>query len=114
MAAPRNVTVLRDEENGEAALEDDSPSAKKPKLERLPFNTWEFAAVVAVFFVFATGIFCIYLTMPATASAHLKLPRTLSDLRILKYPPFPFLGFPFSNHQNPFFQKKMIRVVNGG
>ncbi|KAJ1424913.1 SNARE associated Golgi protein [Sesbania bispinosa] len=83
MAAPRNVTVLRDEENG-GEPEDDSPSAKKPKSERFPFNTWEFAAAVTVFFVFSTGLFCIYLTMPAAASANLKLPRTLSDLRLLK------------------------------
>ncbi|CAJ1976828.1 unnamed protein product [Sphenostylis stenocarpa] len=81
MAAPRNVTATRDEEKGE---DDDSPSAKKPKSERFPLNTWEFAAAVAVFFVFSTGLFCIYLTMPPAAYTNLKLPRTLSDLRLLK------------------------------
>ncbi|XP_014510853.1 uncharacterized membrane protein At4g09580 [Vigna radiata var. radiata] len=81
MAAPRNVTATRDEEKGE---DDDSPSAKKPKLERFPLNTWEFAAAVAVFFVFSTGLFCIYLTMPPAAYTSLKIPRTLSDLRLLK------------------------------
>lgn len=82
MAAPRNVTATRDEEKGE---EDDSPSAKKPKSERFPLNTWEFAVAVAVFLVFSTGLFCIYLTMPSAAYTNLKLPRTLSDLRLLKY-----------------------------
>lgn len=82
MAAPRNVTATRDEEKGE---DDDSPSAKKPKSERFPLNTWEFAVAVAVFLVFSTGLFCIYLTMPSAAYTNLKLPRTLSDLRLLKY-----------------------------
>ncbi|KAH1230463.1 putative membrane protein [Glycine max] len=81
MAAPRNVTATRDEEKGE---EDDSPSAKKPKSERFPLNTWEFAVAVAVFFVFSTGLFCVYLSLPSAAYTNLKLPRTLSDLRLLK------------------------------
>lgn len=84
MAAPRNLTALKDEESG-MELEDDSPTSKKPKSERFPLNTWEFAVAVAVFFVFSIGLFCIYLTMPASTSANLKLPRTLSDLRTLKY-----------------------------
>lgn len=83
MAAPRNLTALKDEESG-MELEDDSPNSKKPKSERFPLNSWEFAVVVAVFFVFSTGLVCVYLTMPAAASANLKLPRTLSDLRKLK------------------------------
>ncbi|CAI8584896.1 unnamed protein product [Vicia faba] len=83
MAAPRNLTALKDEESG-VELEDDSPAAKKPKSERFPLNSWEFAVAVAVFFVFSTGLVCIYLTMPAATSANLKLPRTLSDLRKLK------------------------------
>lgn len=96
MVASRNLTASRDEENG-AEPEDDSPSAKKPKSEKFPLNTWEFAVAVAVFFVFSTGLFCIYLTMPTAASANLKLPRTLSDLRILKLaPPFPQLLIRFS------------------
>ncbi|KAI4346392.1 hypothetical protein L6164_007290 [Bauhinia variegata] len=86
MAAPRNLMgdpgrLLRDEENAE---EDDSPSGKKPKFERFPLNRWEFAAAIGVFFVFATGLFCIYLTMPAAEYGKIKLPRTVSDLRMLK------------------------------
>ncbi|XP_061366592.1 uncharacterized membrane protein At4g09580-like [Gastrolobium bilobum] len=83
MAAPRNATVFKDEESGEVP-DEDSPTAKKPKSERFPLNTWEFAAAVAVFFVFSIGLFCIYLTIPAAEYANLKLPRTLSDLRLLK------------------------------
>lgn len=86
MAAPRNLMgdpgrLLRDEENAE---EDDSPSGKKPKFERFPLNRWEFAAAIGVFFVFSTGLFCIYLTMPAAEYGKIKLPRTVSDLRMLK------------------------------
>ncbi|KAJ1404218.1 putative membrane protein [Sesbania bispinosa] len=88
MAAPRNLIVetaagrlMRDEEN---AVEEDSPSGKKGKPDRLPVNSWEFAAAVGVFFVFSAGLFCIYLTMPAAQYAKIKLPRSLSDLRLLK------------------------------
>lgn len=85
MAAPRSFTAVKDEESGGLEqLEDDSPTSKKPKLEKFPLNSWEFAVAVAVFFLFSTALFCIYLTMPATTSANLKLPRTLSDLRTLK------------------------------
>ncbi|KAE9611397.1 hypothetical protein Lal_00011677 [Lupinus albus] len=94
IAAPRNVTVsgdapflLRDIENGggvAADEEEDSPSAKKPKSEKFPFNTWEFAIAIGFFFVFSIGLFCIYLTMPPAEKGHIKLPRTLSDLRLLK------------------------------
>ncbi|XP_061350248.1 uncharacterized membrane protein At4g09580-like [Gastrolobium bilobum] len=85
MVASRNLMgesgrLLRDEENAE----EDSPSAKKLKPERFPLNSWEFAAAVGVFFVFSTGLFCIYLTMPAAEYGKIKLPRTVSDLRILK------------------------------
>lgn len=85
MAAPRSFTAVKDEESGSMEqLEDDSPTSKKPKSEKFPLNSWEFAVAVAVFFLFSTALFCIYLTMPATTSANLKLPRTLSDLRTLK------------------------------
>lgn len=96
MAAPRSFTALKDEESGGSMeqLEDDSPGSKKPKLEKFPLNSWEFAVAVAVFFLFSTALFCIYLTMPATTSANLKLPRTLSDLRTLKYFS-PFAPFEF-------------------
>ena len=88
MAAPRNLTVetggrlLKDEEN---AKEDDSPSGKKPKFDKFPLTRWEFAAVVGVFLIFSAGLFCIYLTMPPSEYGKLKLPTTISDLRILKW-----------------------------
>ncbi|CAI0556865.1 unnamed protein product [Linum tenue] len=97
MAAPRSIAVvesggltvssggsrmgMRDEEK---AKEDDSPSSKKSKFERFPFSRWEFAAAISVFFVFSTGLFCIYWTMPAAEYGKLKIPRTVSDLRLLK------------------------------
>ncbi|KAG8633398.1 hypothetical protein MANES_18G100900v8 [Manihot esculenta] len=76
-----NRPIMKDEEN---AKEDDSPSSKKLKLERFPFTRWEFAAALGVFFVFSSGLFCIYLTMPTSVYVNLKLPRTVSDLRLLK------------------------------
>ncbi|KAK4601487.1 hypothetical protein RGQ29_010876 [Quercus rubra] len=87
MAAPRSAMgesvriVLRDEdeENG-----DDSPSAKRPKLDRLPLTRWEIVASLSVFFIFSAGLFCVYLTMPAADFGKLKLPRSISDLRLLK------------------------------
>ncbi|KAJ6433598.1 hypothetical protein OIU74_027082 [Salix koriyanagi] len=75
------VLVMRDEEKAE---EDDSPSAKRSKFERFPLTRWELAAALGVFFVFSTGLFCIYLIMPAADYGKLKLPRTISDLRSLK------------------------------
>ncbi|KAK4279750.1 hypothetical protein QN277_011476 [Acacia crassicarpa] len=86
MAAQRNLIgdtgrLLNDEETAE---DDYSPSGKKPKLERSPLNSWELAAALGVFFVFSAGLFCIYLTMPASEYGKIKLPRTISDLRMLK------------------------------
>lgn len=89
MAAPRNLINdggrLRDEEG---AKFEDSPTSKKPvgaKLEgRFPLTKWEFAAALGVFLIFSTGLFCIYLTMPAADYGKMKLPRTISDLRMLK------------------------------
>ncbi|KAJ6696823.1 hypothetical protein OIU85_003200 [Salix viminalis] len=75
------VLTMRDEER---AKEDDSPSAKRAKFERFPLTRWELAASLGVFFVFSTGLICIYLTMPAAEYGKLKLPRTISDLRLLK------------------------------
>ncbi|KAF4366294.1 hypothetical protein CsatB_008922 [Cannabis sativa] len=89
MAAPRiltgdgSVRLLRDEENAKEE-EDDSPSGKKPKFDRFPLSRWEFAAAIGVFLVFSAGLFCIYLTMPPAEYGKLKLPRTISDLRVLK------------------------------
>ncbi|TYI39077.1 hypothetical protein ES332_A02G074100v1 [Gossypium tomentosum] len=89
MAAPRNV--LRDEESAAAALlnnsskeDDDSPTGKRLKSERFPVSRWELAAFFGVFLIFSTGLFCIYLTMPATEYGKLKIPRSISDLRLLK------------------------------
>ncbi|XWS15401.1 hypothetical protein CRYUN_Cryun35bG0094100 [Craigia yunnanensis] len=88
MAAPRNV--LRDEESATALLndsckeDDDSPTGKRLKSERFPVSRWELAAFFGVFFIFSTGLFCIYLTMPATEYGKLKIPRSISDLRLLK------------------------------
>ncbi|KAE8725622.1 protein NDR1/HIN1-like 22 [Hibiscus syriacus] len=89
MVAPRNV--LRDEESVAAVLlsisskeDDDSPSGKRLKSERFPVSRWELAAFFGVFLIFSTGLFCIYLTMPATEYGKLKIPRSISDLRLLK------------------------------
>lgn len=88
MAAPRNIVVetgklMKDEETAE-----DSPTSKKPigaKLDgRFPLTGWEFTVAFSVFLVFSTGLFCIYLTMPAAEYGKLKLPRSISDLRMLK------------------------------
>ncbi|KAF5455897.1 hypothetical protein F2P56_025426 [Juglans regia] len=88
MAAPRNLIgengrLLRDEENA-VGEKDDSRTCKKPKSERFPVSRWEFTAALGIFFIFSGGLFCIYLTMPAADYGKLKLPRTISDLRMLK------------------------------
>nr|DAD39203.1 TPA_asm: hypothetical protein HUJ06_013526 [Nelumbo nucifera] len=87
MAAPRSLVVdvgrLRDVENAK----EDSPTSKKPigaKLERFPLSHWELAAAASVFLLFSTGLFCVYLTMPAADYGKIKLPRSIADLRILK------------------------------
>lgn len=100
MAAPRNLMgesgrLLRDEENP-ASEEDDSPSGKKPKSERFPLTRWEFFVALGVFFILSIGLFCIYLTMPATDYVKLKLPRNLSDLRMLKFVPLSIPSSHFS------------------
>lgn len=80
--------LSRDEEKaGKEEEEVDSPSGKKPKVvdnNKFPLTRWEFAAALSVFFIFCIGLFCIYLTMPSAEYGLLKLPRTLSDLRMLK------------------------------
>lgn len=91
MAAPRNLVGdagRKDEENAKVEEEEeDWSTGKKPKSERLPLTRWEVAAAVAVVLIFCTGLFCIYLTMPAADYGKLKLPRTIADLRLLKYVP---------------------------
>lgn len=73
--------LIVDEENGE-----DSPTTKKPVGAKVvAANRWEFVAAIAVFTVFSIGLFCIYLTMPDAEYGKLKLPRTIADLRLLKY-----------------------------
>ncbi|XP_010438332.1 PREDICTED: uncharacterized membrane protein At4g09580-like [Camelina sativa] len=100
MAAPRNITgdgggrqqqLVKDEENAAASsaakgglVNDDSPTGKRTKSERFPLSRWEFAVFFIVFLVFTTGLLCIYLTMPAAEYGKLKVPRTISDLRLLK------------------------------
>lgn len=63
----------------------DSPTAKRYKEGKFPLSRWEFAAALGVFIMCLTGLFCIFLTMPAADYGKLKLPRNISDLRMLKY-----------------------------
>lgn len=86
MAAPRGLVVdtTRDEEMNLGLLSE-SPTGKRYKEGKFPLSRWEFAAAIAVFVVFSIGLFSIYLTMPAAEYGKLKLPRSLSDLRMLKY-----------------------------
>ncbi|XP_060216605.1 uncharacterized membrane protein At4g09580-like isoform X1 [Lycium barbarum] len=85
MAAPRSLVVdterllTRDEEKNL-----DTPTGKRYKEGKFPLSRWEFAAALGVFVVFSIGLFSIYLTMPAAEYGKLKLPRSLSDLRLLK------------------------------
>ncbi|KMT20087.1 hypothetical protein BVRB_1g001060 [Beta vulgaris subsp. vulgaris] len=89
MVAPRiliggggDEARFRDEESAKV---EDSPSSKKPRLEgKFPLTRWELAVAMAVFFVFAIGLFFIFLKMPAAEYGKIKLPRTISDLRLLK------------------------------
>ena len=110
MAAARNVAVgdgglrlSRDEESvgsgGEGGKE--SPSAKRFKSDRFPLTRWEFAAFVGVFLLFASGLFCIYLTMPPADYGKLKLPRTIAELRTLKYVTItpPSVNFSLNNRK---------------
>ncbi|MCE3049789.1 hypothetical protein HAX54_045791 [Datura stramonium] len=94
MAAPRSIVVdtgrllTREEEEKSidmsSAPDLDSPTAKRFKEGRFPLSRWEFAAAFGVILVFSAGLFCLYLSMPAAEYGKLKLPRTISDLRILK------------------------------
>jgi hypothetical protein len=102
------VLTMRDEEK---AKEDDSPSAKRSKFERFPLTRWELAAALGVFLVFSTGLFCIYLTMPAADYGKLKLPRSISDLRLLKYAALFFYFFNF-NFLGSFFNAQILMGFN--
>lgn len=85
---------MRDEEK---LKEDDSPTAKKPKFERFPLTKWELAAALGIFLLCSTGLLCVYLTMPSAEYQSVKLPRTLSDLRVLKYVLFSSASFRLGN-----------------
>lgn len=88
MAAPRSLLIDTSRLNIDEENAEDSPTTKKPigaKLEgKVPLNRWEFVAAFGVFVIFSTGLFCIYLTMPAAEYGKLKVPRTIADLRLLK------------------------------
>ena len=83
MAAPRNVVVetglrlMKDEQQ-----EEDEDSPKGAKLDGK--LGWEFTAFLTLFAVFGVGLFCVYVTMPAAEYGKLKVPRSVSDLRLLK------------------------------
>ncbi|KAG0448710.1 hypothetical protein HPP92_027705 [Vanilla planifolia] len=74
-----------DEESAASAGED-SPTSKKPRSDvRFPLSRWELAVAVAVFFTLVLGILSIVSTMPRDKYEKiLRLPRNLSDLRVLK------------------------------
>ncbi|KAG7025075.1 putative membrane protein [Cucurbita argyrosperma subsp. argyrosperma] len=80
MAASRNVVGLKDEEK----LKEENSTAKKAKFERFPLSKWEVAAAFGIFLVCSTGLVCVYMTMPSAEYQSVKIPRTLSDLRMLK------------------------------
>ncbi|KAG7015907.1 putative membrane protein, partial [Cucurbita argyrosperma subsp. argyrosperma] len=79
MAAPRNLTP-KDEEKAEM----DSPAAKKLKSERYPLSRWGLAVALGSFLVFSAALYCIYSKMLASHFKNIKLPRSLTDLRMLK------------------------------
>ncbi|ERN08572.1 hypothetical protein AMTR_s00017p00127520 [Amborella trichopoda] len=88
MAAPRIVITdvgrQRDEESAKETPTNKKPFSGKPE-GRFPLSQWELAAALSVVLLFTMGLFCIYLTMPhAEYDKILRLPRNLSDLRVLK------------------------------
>lgn len=82
MAQPR---IVRDEENA-ASADEDSPTSKRSRPDaRFPLSRCELVAAIAVFLTFIIGILSIFSTMPKEEYEKiLRLPRSLSDLRILK------------------------------
>ncbi|CAA6664314.1 unnamed protein product [Spirodela intermedia] len=81
------VSRQRDEEGGVACrTEEDSPTAKKPaRIDgRFPLTRWELAAASSVFILFSMGLFSIYLTLPEEEYGIFRLPRSISDIRVLK------------------------------
>lgn len=97
MAAPRSLAIdvgklMRDDEMGKIV---DSPHEKKSKLGGFPLSRSELVAFVCVFFVFSIGLYVIYSTMPSAEYGRIKLPRTISDLRLLKYVPISLFHLEF-------------------
>ncbi|XP_078440999.1 putative membrane protein At4g09580 [Wolffia australiana] len=86
MGGQRNMQ--RDEEIGRSCSSDeDSPASKKlPRMDvRFPLTRWEFMAASSLFFLLSTGLFLVYLCMPAEEYGEvLRLPRSISDIRELK------------------------------
>ncbi|XP_020591319.1 uncharacterized membrane protein At4g09580-like [Phalaenopsis equestris] len=82
MALPK---AGRDEESAASGGED-SPTSKKPRSDaKFPLSRFELAAAIAVFLTFVVGILSIFSTMPrGEYDKILRLPRSLSDLRLLK------------------------------
>lgn len=68
------------------AEEDDEENMKKHTSAsgRFPLGRWELIGALTMFLVFTTGLVSVYATMPAAQFGSIKLPRTISDLRILK------------------------------
>lgn len=72
------------------------------RISRLPLSTFELIVVLGIFGMFSIALLCIYITMPSVDHKLLKLPRTVSELRILTeyvskytddYKPQVLLGF---------------------
>ncbi|KAF9603558.1 hypothetical protein IFM89_037057 [Coptis chinensis] len=87
MIGPRNIASDINNNNNkmdEENLKEDSP--KKPKLDggKFPLSRWELIAAITVFFVFSTGLLSVYATMPSADYGNIKLPRSISDIRLLK------------------------------
>lgn len=58
--------------------------------KRWPLTIREVGLAFAVVFGFLAGLLGVYMTMPASDYSFLKLPRTLEDIQILRYPLFFF------------------------
>lgn len=101
MAAPRNPTAgldMRqhwDEESGllggkkDEVEDEDSPTTKKPigvRFEnKYPLNRWEMLIAALIFLLLLCGMFCVYLVMPEAGDGKaLRVPRSISELRVLK------------------------------
>ncbi|KAK9713744.1 hypothetical protein RND81_06G048600 [Saponaria officinalis] len=87
MAAPRIVIVGGGSGGGDEDFikMEDSPVNKKSRFEgRFPMTRGEAVVATAVFVVFGLGLFFIFWRMPASQYGNIKLPRTISDLRVLK------------------------------